>query len=291
MFLQAFISGLVTGSVYSLIALSIVIIFKASEVANFGAGEFFMLGAYIGLLFYGYYGFAYYLVYLLAIVIAFIVGVLFQKLALGPIVKAKAPIVILVIMTLALSIFLKGAIRLFKASETFRSFPPIFGTKPIVFHGIVFTTQGLVILVTSIIIMVIFFVFFRFTKLGKAMQAISMNARAASLMGINVKRTYALIWGITAALLATAGVMIAPIILIHPDMGSIAIKAFAAGIIGGFTSLPGAIVGGIIIGIVENLVGVYISTAMIVVTPFILIMITLLVRPGGLFTKVVQKKV
>jgi branched-chain amino acid transport system permease protein len=291
MFLQAFIGGLVTGSVYALIALSVVIIFKASEVANFGAGEIFMLGAYIGLLFYGYYGLPYVLVYLLALVIAFIVGVVFQKLALAPIVKAKGPVISLVITTFGLAIFLKGGIRLFKASETFRSFPPIFGTKPIVIYGIVFTTQGLVVLITSLIIMGIFFVFFGFTKLGKAMRAVSMNAKAASLMGISVKGIYMWIWGITSALLAVTGIMIAPIILIHPDMGGIALKAFAAGVIGGFTSLPGAIVGGILIGIVENLVGVYISTSLIVVTPFILLMVTLIVRPGGLFTAAVQKKV
>jgi branched-chain amino acid transport system permease protein len=137
----------------------------------------------------------------------------------------------------------------------------------------------------------IFFVFFGFTKLGKAMRAVSMNAKAASLIGISVKGIYMWIWGISSALGAAAGIMIAPIILVHPDMGGIALKAFAAGVIGGFTSLPGAIVGGLLIGIVENLIGIYISTAMIVVTPFILIMITLIVRPGGLFTSVVQKKV
>ncbi len=291
MFLQALISGLIAGSNYALIALALVIIFKGSEVANFGQGELFMLGAYIGLLFYAYYGLPYYLVYLLAIVITFIFGVLFQKLALAPIVKAKAPLVSLVITTLGLSFFLKGGIRLFKASETFRSFPPIFGTKPIILYGIVLTPQGIVILVTSIVIMGFFFVFFSFTKLGKAMRAVSMNAKAASLIGINVKRIYMWIWGIAAALGAAAGIMVAPVILIHPDMGSIAIKAFAAGIIGGFTSLPGAVVGGILIGVVENIVGIYISTNMIVVTPFLLIMITLVVRPGGLFTAITQKKV
>jgi branched-chain amino acid transport system permease protein len=291
MLLQAIISGLISGSNYALIALGLVIIFKASEVANFGHGELFMLGAYGGLLFYAYYGMPYYLVYLLAIAGLFIIGVIFQKFTLAPIVKAKAPAVSLVITTLGLSFLLKGMIRLFKASETFRSFPPIFGTKPIILFDIVLTPQGLVILITSVIIMGVFFVFFRFTKMGKAMQAVSMNPKAASLIGINVQRMFMLVWGIAAALAAAAGIMVAPIILIHPDMGSIAIKAFAAGIIGGFTSLPGAVVGGILIGIVENLVGVYISTNMIVVTPFLLIMITLVVRPGGLFTTVSQKKV
>ena len=291
MFLQAFISGFISGSVYALIALSLVIIFKTSEVPNFAQGELFMFGAYMGLLFYAYLGLPYFLVYLIAIVIAFILGVLFQKLALAPIVKAKASIISLVIATLGLSILIKGGIRLFKASETFRSFPPIFGTKPIILQGIVLTPQGIVILITSLVIMGVLFVFFGFTKLGKAMSAVSMNAKAASLMGINVKRIYSLIWGIAAALGAAAGIMIAPVILIHPDMGSIVIKAFAAGIIGGFTSLPGALVGGILIGIIENLVGVYIASTVVPVTPFLLIMIILVIRPGGLFTAFVQKKV
>lgn len=291
MFLQTFFGGLIAGSVYALIALSVVIIYKASEVANFGSGELFMLGAYIALLFYGYCGLPYLLAYLLTIVIAFIVGVIFQKLALAPIVKVKGPVISLVIVTLGLSIFLKGGVRLFKAAEVFQSFPPIFDTKPILFHGIIFTKQGLVVLITSLIIMGVFFMFFRFTRLGKAMMAVSMNAKAASLVGISVKGIYMWIWGIASALGATAGTMIAPIVLIHPDMGGIVLKAFAAGVIGGFTSLPGAIVGGVLIGVVESLVGVYISTNLIAVTPFILLMVTLIVRPGGLFITTVEKRV
>jgi branched-chain amino acid transport system permease protein len=230
-------------------------------------------------------------VYLLAVLVSFGLGIGFQKLILAPIVKTRPNVASLVIATLGLAFVLKGGVRLFKASEIFRSFPPIFGTKPIIVHGIVLTKQGLVVFATSLVIMIAFFVFFRFAKSGKAMRAVSMNEKAASLIGINFNMIYALIWGVAAALGGAAGIMIAPIILVHPDMGIIAIKAFAAAIIGGFTSLPGAIVGGFLIGLAENLVGVYISTNMIEVTPFILIMATLVIRPGGLFTKVIEKKV
>ena len=291
MFLQATVSGLITGSVYALIALSIVIIFKTSEVPNFGAGEIFMIGAYCGLLLYGYFRVPYYLVYIIAVMVTFGLGIVFQQLILAPIVKARPNVASLVIATLGLAFVLKGGVRLFKASEIFRSFPPIFGTKPMIIGGIVLTKQGLVIFGVAIVIMVIFFSFFRFAKLGKAMRAVSMNEKAASLIGINFNLIYAFVWGISAALGGAAGILIAPVILIHPDMGIIAIKAFAAAIIGGFTSLPGAIVGGFLIGLAENLVGVYISTNMMEVTPFILIMATLVIRPGGLFTKVIQKKV
>ncbi|MEW6266256.1 MAG: branched-chain amino acid ABC transporter permease [Thermodesulfobacteriota bacterium] len=291
MFWQALITGIVTGSSYALIAMGLVVIFKATETPNFGGGETFMAGAYLGLVLFVFLGVSYFLTYLLSVTIVFVAGFIFQKIVLLPITRKKGAVVSMVIGTLGLSFFLKGFVRLFKVGETFRSFPPIFGTKPIIVHDIVLTPQGLAILVSSVLIMIIFFLFFHFTKIGLAMRAVSMNAKAASLVGINIKRIYPMIWGIGFALTAAAGVMVAPVIMIHPDMGSIALRAFAAGVIGGFTSLPGAVVGGILIGIVENMAGVYIASQMIVVTPFLLIMITLLVRPGGLFTSVVQKKV
>jgi len=145
------------------------------------------------------------------------------------------------------------------------------------------TTLDLVILATAVVVMVAFFWMFKYTKIGRAMRAVGMNPKAAQLVGVDLTRIHMIVWGLSGGISAIAALLISPKVLMTADMGSIVTLGFAAAIVGGFTSLPGAVVGGFLIGIIENLVGLFISSRAIVLAPFVAIMLVLVIRPQGLF--------
>jgi branched-chain amino acid transport system permease protein len=283
-FFQALISGLITGSIYALLAVGLVIIFKATEAVNFAHGEIFMIGAYTGLVCYTFLKLPYLLVFIITFLFACLIGFLFEKIVLRHVLKAEGEIVAMIIATVGFSAFIKGMFRLFNITEFVRSFPPLFPSKIFDVGTIIVTAHSLIILISAFVIIMLFFIFFKFTKIGKAMQAVSQNFRAASLVGISVPRIFSVIWSLSSGIGAISGLLIGPVILIHPDMGIVLIQAFAAAIIGGIYNIPGAIVGGFIIGITENMVGLYISTNFIVISPFIAIIFILVFKPEGIFT-------
>jgi len=164
-----------------------------------------------------------------------------------------------------------------------RTFPALASSNSVMIDQASVTILDLVIFGAAILTTAAFFWMFTYTKIGRAMRAVGMNPKAAQLVGINLSRIHMLVWGLSAAISGIAALLISPKILMTPDMGSIVTLGFAAAIVGGFTSLPGAVVGGFIIGISENLVGLFISTSAIVVAPFIAIMLVLILRPQGLF--------
>ena len=153
-----------------------------------------------------------------------------------------------------------------------------------------FTLKDLVVLVVSVSLLVALYLFVQRTKIGKAMRAVGMNPRAAQIVGIRLSRIRMLVWAMSGLISALAALLITPKVLITPDIAHIAILAYAAAIVGGFTSLPGAVLGGLIIGVVENLVGLFVSTNAIAVAPFLAILVTLVVRPQGLLGGKVQVK-
>jgi branched-chain amino acid transport system permease protein len=285
--LQGVASGLVTGSVYALIALSLVIVFKSTEVINFAGGEFVMIGAYIAMFFLLFAGLSYFIAVPVTALLAFLVGATFDRTVLDRVLGKHRPgqdiMVAMVIATVGLSFALKGTVRLFRVSDDVRTLPPIFSTDPVFLGPVVLSRQDIAIFIIAAAVLLLLFAFFQFTKLGKALRATSENPRAATLVGIPVRRMRTAIWGIAAALTAVAGVLVAPKLLVSPDMGSVIILAFAAAIIGGFTNVLGVIVGGALIGVIENLVGLFISSKAISVAPFIVIILVLILRPQGLF--------
>jgi branched-chain amino acid transport system permease protein len=285
--LQGVASGLVTGSVYALIALSLVIVFKSTEVINFAGGEIIMIGAYIAMFFLVFAGFSYLIVVPLTAVLAFLLGAGFDRTILDRVLGkhrvGQDIMVAMVIATVGLSFALRGTVRLFAISDDVRTLPPIFSTDPVFLGPVVLTFQDIAIFVVAAAVMLLLFAFFQFTKLGKALRATSENPRAATLVGIPVRRMRTAIWGIACGLTAVAGVLVAPKLLVSPDMGSVIILAFAAAIIGGFTNVLGVIVGGALLGVIENLVGLFISSKAISVAPFIVIILVLILRPQGLF--------
>jgi len=292
--LQGAASGIVTGCVYALVALSLVIVYKSTDVVNFAGGELVMVGGYLGLLFLLALGLPYPLMFVAVPVAVFVLGALFDRITLNKVggrgIAKHADLVPLVVATIGLSYLLKGAVRVVPYTEEVRRLPPLFQAPPIFLGDVVLQAQDLAIIGVTIVIMAALWVFFRHTMIGKALRATSQNPRAAALIGIPVKTMRMTVWGLASAIAGIAGVLLAPKLLMTPDMGSVVMLAFAAAIVGGFTSLPGCVVGGIVLGVVQNLVGIFISPQAIVVTPFFIIMLVLLIRPQGLFGEAITLK-
>jgi branched-chain amino acid transport system permease protein len=293
--MQAIASGIVTGCVYALVALSLVIIYKSTDVVNFAGGELVMLGAYAGLLGFVFFELNYALMFALAVVTLFVVGALFERIALNTITgklysSDPADLVPLVVATVGFGFMLKGLVRAVPYTEEVRRLPPLLSGPPIFVGDVILQRQDIAIIGVAIAVMLSLTAFFNLTKTGRALRATSQNPRAAALIGIPVRRMRMAAWGLAAGIAAVAGVLLAPKLLMTPDMGVVVMLAFAAAIVGGFTSLPGCVIGGIVLGIVQNFVGIAISPQAISVTPFFVIIVVLLLRPQGLFGEAIASK-
>ncbi len=291
---QGVVSGIVTGCVYALIGVSLVIIYKSSDVINFAGGEMVMVGGYLGMFALFWLNLPYVFIFPFAALVIFIGGALFDRVVLSRVVGRSVPghsvLVAMIIATVGLSYALKGIVRLIPYTEDVRRLPPISSGGPISLGLVVLQLQDIAIIVATFAIMGALWAFFNFTMIGKALRATSQNPRAAALVGIPVRRVSMTAWGLAAVLAGVAGVLLAPKLLLTPDMGVIVILALAAAIIGGFVSLPGCVAGGVLLGIVQNLIGIYVSSRAISLAPFLVIMIVLLVRPQGLFAGNVRAK-
>ncbi len=283
MFLQqGVLSGLVTGSVYALLAIAIVIVFKTTDVPNFSQGEIFMFGGYVALFLLSVWNWNYWPAAVTAIVVTAVVAGLFQRVVMQKVVESKGVGVQMVIATLGFAYLLKGLVRKTGLGDTPRSLPSVVPQDTVMIGQAALTQLDLAIFVTALVAMVLLWWMFTKTRTGKAMRAVGMNPRGSQIVGVNLAKIRTQIWCLTGVLSAISALLITPKILITPDIGHIAIVAYAAAIVGGFTSLPGAVLGGFVIGVLENLVGLFISSNAIVVTPFLAIMVVLLFRPQGL---------
>lgn len=279
---QGVLSGLVSGSIYALLALAVVMIFKTTDVPNFAQGEIFMIGAYITLFFLTIAPVDLRIAIVAGLVITPVICALFNALVLRQVQHAKGTAVNLVIATLGFGYLLKGLARLTGLGDSPRSLPTLLPTTPLAIGQATLSLLDLAIVAVSIIAMAALFWTSRFTKVGKAMRAAGMNPKGARLVGINLGTMHMAVWALSGLLSAVAAILIAPKILLSPDVGHIITLGFAAAIIGGFASLPGAVLGGFIVGITENLVGLFVSTNAIAVAPFIAIMLVLILVPQGI---------
>jgi branched-chain amino acid transport system permease protein len=281
-------AGIANGSIYALVALGLALIYRTQDVVNFAHGELFMAGAFIGLTAYGTLGLPYIVAFLAAVLGGALLGLLVELGAIRPI--ANHPHVTLAMATVGLSAAMKGAVRLIYGSDIF-TLPPI-ATRSIDIAGLVLAPQGLLNTAVAALIAVALLVLFRASSVGKQMRATQQNTIGARVIGVNTGRIYALTWGLAAAIGAAAGFLAAPVTLVYPDMGSgLLLKGFAAAVLGGFGSAPGAIAGGLLIGVAEMLVGGFVSTEVIDVSSYVLIMVVMLVRPAGLFGSVASSRV
>jgi branched-chain amino acid transport system permease protein len=280
---QGVASGLVTGSVYALLAIAIVIIYRTTDVANFAGGEFYMAAAYLAFFMIAMVALPFWLAVAATLVVMCIGAGLFQRVVLRQVAKARGVSINLVIATLGLSYLVKGIVRSTGFGDTPRTFPSIVPEGSLMIGDASVSYLDVTIFAAALAVMALFFWVFNFTKTGRAMRAVGMNRRGAQLVGINLGRVEMMVWCFAAVISGIAAILIAPKLLMTAEMGSVVTMAFAAAIVGGFTSLPGAVIGGFIIGITENMVGLFISSRAINVAPFVIIMLVLIFKPQGLF--------
>jgi branched-chain amino acid transport system permease protein len=288
--LQVVVSGISQGCIYGLIALGFVLIYKATETVNFAQGELMMLGAFLGVTATAVLGLPYWAAVAVALLVMALFGLVLERTVLEPILGQPAFATIMV--TIGIGFVARGLVTMIPGwgTDTHMLEAPFRG-EIVRAGGLIVAVEHLVIVGVTIVLVSSLYAFFRFSRVGIAMQAASQNQLAAYYMGIPVRRLNGLIWALSAAVAALAGLLLAPLTFVHVNMGFIGLKAFPAAVVGGFGSLPGAIVGGIVIGVVEALSGVYLPDGFKDVAAYLVVLIVLAVRPSGLFGETTRKKV
>jgi len=288
--LQVLVGGVAQGCIYGLIALGFVLIYKATETVSFAQGELMMLGAFLGLALLSGLGLPAWAAVPAVIAAMALFGLALERLVISPILGQ--PAFSIVMLTLGLGYVARGAITMIPGigTETHALELPYRG-ELLQLGGLVLAVEQLVIIAVTALLCAGLYLLFKRSKVGIAMQAASQNQIAAYYMGIPVRRLNSLVWGLASAVAAIAGLLLAPITFVHANMGLIGLKAFPAAVVGGFGSLPGAIVGGLVIGVVEALAGFYLPEGFKDVTPYAVVLLMLMARPNGLFGDQLRKKV
>ncbi len=288
--IQIIISGIAQGCIYGLIALGVVLIYKATETVSFAQGELMMLGAFIGLIAMSALGLPFWLAFVCAVLAMGAFGIVLERLVIRPILGQ--PAFSIVMLTIGIGYVARGAITMVPGlgTET-RTLPVPYKDQVWNAAGLVLNVEQMVIIAATLVLSAALYAMFKYSKLGVAMQAASQNQLAAYYMGIPVKRLNGLVWGLAAAVAAVAGLLLAPITFVHANMGFIGLKAMPAAVVGGFGSLPGAIVGGLIIGVVEAMAGFYLPEGFKDIAAYVVVLIMLVVKPSGLFGETLRKKV
>ncbi|QHE84439.1 branched-chain amino acid ABC transporter permease [Hydrogenophaga sp. BPS33] len=288
--LQLLISGVAQGCIYGLIALGFVLIYKATETVSFAQGDLMMVGAFFGLATMTMLGFPFWLSVPAAILGMGLFGVALERVVIRPILGQ--PAFSIVMLTIGVGYTLRGLITMLPNIGTdTHTLPVPYANQLLRMGTLVVSAEQIVVIGSTAILCGALFAMFRFSKLGIAMQAASQNQLAAYYMGIPVKRLNGLVWGLAAGVAAIAGLLLAPFTFVHANMGFIGLKAFPAAVVGGFSSLPGAIVGGLIIGIVEQLAGFYMAEGFKDIAPYVVVLVMLVLKPNGLFGEKLRKKV
>lgn len=285
---QLLISGISQGCVYGLIALGFVLIYKATEMVNFAQGDIMMLGAYVAITFITIWDWPYYWAVPAAIAVMALVGVVLERILLRPMIGE--PHFAVLMLTIGLGFVLRAVAGAIWGNEP-RAMPTPYSGDVIRLGELVIGYENLAIILGTAVLCLLMWLFFKFTRVGIAMQAASQNQLAAFYVGIPVKAMYSLVWALSAGIAAIAGILTAPVSLVYPLIGFVGIKAFAAAIVGGFGSMPGAIIGGLLVGIVEQFAGLYLPPGFSDTSAYVLLLVMLLLRPQGLFATMQKKKV
>ena len=286
-FFQQLVSGLATGGIYGGLALALVMIYQATDVVNYAQGEMAMFSTYLAWTLINA-GLPYWVAFFATLAIAFVGGLVIERVVIRPV--ENAPILTIVMVCIGLLVIL-NSVAGWIYSYIQKPFPSPFPSKPIMISlgpgAVVFGAHDLGAIGVTLVVLAFLYVFFRFTPLGLAMRAAAQNPVSSRLVGIRVGWMLAFGWGLAAMVGAVGGMMVAPIVFLDPNMMSgILIYAFASATLGGFTSPGGAVLGGLIVGVVENLVGTYvkfIGTELKLTVALAIILIVLVVKPSGLF--------
>ena len=289
-FIQLVISGVAQGCIYGLIALGFVLIYKATETVSFVQGDLMMLGAFLGLALMSILGFPFWLAVVSSIAAMGVAGVALERVVIRPILGQ--PAFSIVMLTIGIGYVLRGLITMIPVIGTDTHVMPV-PYKDQVWNvgALVLNVEQMVVIFCTALLCLLLFAVFRYSKVGIAMQASSQNQLAAYYMGIPVKKLNGLVWGLASAVAAIAGLLLAPITFVHANMGFVGLKAFPAAVVGGFGSLPGAIVGGLVIGLVESMAGFYAPEGWKDIAPYVVVLVMLWVKPNGIFGDTLRKKV
>jgi branched-chain amino acid transport system permease protein len=286
--LQFVFSGLTVGAIYALVALGFTLIFNASDIINFAQGEFVMLGG-MTTVFLALAGVPLPLAALIAVIITTGIGLGLHRFAIEP-ARGASPVA-LIMITIGASVFLRGVAQII-FDKRFHSLPALFGADAIQFGGAAILPQSLVVLAGATVIVVLLWLFVERTLLGKAVIATAANRLAARLIGVDTRRIVDFSFAVSAAIGAIAGILITPITLTSYDAGTLlALKGFAAAMLGGIGSPLGAVVGGLLIGMIEALSAGYISSSYKDAVAFLIILVVLVAMPQGLFGRVKVERV
>ena len=286
--LQLVVNGAAAGCIYGLIALGFVLIYKATEMINFAQGDIMMLGGFFAYALIAHFGLNYWVGSLLAIALTAAFGFALDALVLRRVIGQ--PQFAVVMLTLGLGFIFRAVAGITWGYDSV-GFETPFTNRTVKFGGLVLGADNLSIIVGTVLLCAVLYVFFSRTRLGVAMQASSQNQLAAYYMGIPVRTVFSLIWAISSGVAAVAAILLAPVSMIDVNMGFLGIKAFAAAVLGGFGSIPGALVGGVIVGISEQLSGYYLPAGFQEVTANAVLLGTLVLRPQGLFSDSLRKRV
>lgn len=287
-FLQLTLTGLTNGAVLALVALGFVLIYKASDVINFAQGEFLLVGAYVTFGLVAEIGLPWGLGVALTLALAVVLGVLIERLVLRPLIGE--PIISVIMVTIGLSSVLRAIVNSVWGTAG-RPFPPFIPSQDVAILGAVVPADRLVAIGLALVLLVIFTLFFRYSRDGIAMRATADDQQAALSMGISVKRVFAVTWSISALAAALAGVLVANIVGVSGAVSSIGLRVFPVVILGGLDSIPGAILGGVVIGLLESYAGGYIGLGLGPVIPFVILIFILMIRPYGLFGQEIIERV
>jgi branched-chain amino acid transport system permease protein len=281
-FLHQVVAGLATGGIYASVALALVMIYQATHLVNFAQGEMAMFTTYIAWALLQA-GLPYWAAFAITVVGAFVLGVAIERIIVRPV--ENSPILAVVIVFIALLVIF-NSIAGWIFTYTIKPFPSPFPAEPL-FGNPYLSSHELGSMAITLVVLLLLFVFFRFTPLGLAMRAAAQNPVSSRLVGIRVGWMLALGWGLAAAIGSIAGMMVAPTVFLEPNMmGGILLYAFAGALLGGIDSPGGAVLGGFIVGVLENVVGVYVGSELKLTFALVLIVGVLVIRPSGLFGKV-----
>jgi branched-chain amino acid transport system permease protein len=285
--LQQVFSGLAAGSIYASVALALVMIYRSTDLVNFAQGEMAMFSTYIAWTLVNA-GLPFWAAFAITLVVSFVGGMLIERVVIRPV--ENAPVLAAVVVTIGL-LLIFNSVAGWIYSYTVQDFPSPFPDRTL-FHALI-TTRDLGVIAVTLIMLALLFLFFRFTSTGLAMRAAAQNPASARLCGIRVGHMLAIGWGLAAAIGATAGIMVAPVLFLDPNMmGGVLLYAFAGALLGGITSPVGAVVGGLIVGVTENLVGTYLIASQLKLTVALaLIILVLVFKPNGLFGTAIVRRV
>ncbi len=286
--LQLALNGLAAGSIYGLVALGFVLVYKATEMINFAQGDLLMLGAVAAFVAIVGFDLPYWLGFAVAVAVLGLFGYALDSIVLRRVIGM--PQFAVVMLTIGLGFLMRSGVSMTFGTEP-RQLPTPFDAGVTAIGPLQIADVNLAIIAGTGILCLGLWLMFARTRIGLAMQAASQNQLAAYYMGIPVKVIFSGIWAISAGTAAVAGVLLAPIALIDPNMGAVGIKAFAAAVLGGFASIPGAVIGGLIIGVIEQLAGIYAGAGVKDIAAQVVLLVVLLVMPHGLFGRRGGKRV